>query len=279
MRRRTLKKETKRWGRWALAGLALLVSAVNCGGDDDTSPAATGGTGGAERSGSAGTGKGGSSGTNGGGSAGASASGARGGEGGSEAGAGGMSGGGGNENFGCRSTTCAPQTVRGSCPDAEPEYGSACSELGSTCSYCGDARSACSGSEEAYMLQCCLFGWGFNCYDDCVEARSSGNTSAEGGQAGAGEPSSAPGGLGGAANTCAPLLTSCCDTDGDCPRNFECAPGAGFGYSGTCRGRLADTHSCWKDADCPPHYVCSGALFCGCGESCNDEFTGVCAHE
>ena len=46
--------------------------------------------------------------------------------------------------------------------------------------------------------------------------------------------------------------------------------------TGVCKGTLADTSQCWMDSDCPSDYRCEGALYCGCGDSCNDEFPGTC---
>ncbi|HEX5101931.1 MAG TPA: hypothetical protein VFV94_20625 [Polyangiaceae bacterium] len=273
----------------------VLVVAAGCGEEDDAPPAHQAGKGGISAAGNGGGGaagtKGGTGGRSGasgrGGSAGSTAG--RAGRGGtSPGGAGGVAGDhtagtgadggagtGGETEFSCRSVTCVEETLAGDCPATAPNAGDPCT-VGASCSYCFDS-SACPDQRYGVIMQCCSGEWSHNCANQCFDAGGSGGAGGQGGARGeSGAQSSA--GEGGADNgdVCASLLTACCADDGDCPPGYECATEPQTQGTGVCKGKLADTSRCWMDADCPSDYRCEGALYCGCGDSCNDELTGTC---
>jgi len=265
--------------------VAVVVGASSCGQEDDApspSEGARAGASGHANGGSGGTNHGGAAGANEGGSSGAAEAGMSG----QSAGSGGAHHGGtggaaGAVEFGCTTTSCSEATLAGSCPAERPEIGGPCTELGATCIYCFDSP-ACPGETMGSITQCCPSGWEHNCYNQCENPGPSSSSGGEGGQGGAGGQQGAEiGGAGGVTGSCADLLTICCNANADCPDGFECANepeglDISFGYAGTCRARQADTSRCWVNADCPADYRCDGALYCGCGYQCNDEFPGSC---
>ncbi|HWP07966.1 MAG TPA: hypothetical protein VNN72_19610 [Polyangiaceae bacterium] len=267
----------------------VLVVAAGCGEDDDAPPAHQAGKGGASaaghggggtkggtggRSGAAGAGRGGSAGSAAGraGRGGTSPGGTGGAAGEHSGGTGADAGTGGETQLGCQSVTCVEGALAGDCPATAPSVGDPCT-IGASCSYCFDSNE-CPNEKYGVILQCCSGEWSHNCAKECFDADESGGAGGQGGAGGeSGAHSSA--GLGGAGNgaLCAPLLTACCADDGDCPTGYECAEAGG---TGVCKGKLADTSRCWMDSDCPSDYRCEDALYCGCGDSCNDESPGTC---